>query len=70
MSFSDKLRTSLWWFLSTSKPFIINNQYKIELLYIDNVNNSAKILVTNMQDTSIREVHVIDKATGVSDGNR
>lgn len=49
MSFKDKLKDSLWYWLGTKKPFIINDQYSIELLYIDKVNNSAKIKVTNLK---------------------
>lgn len=48
MSYTDKLKDSLTWWLGRKKPFIINDQYSIELLFIDKINNSAKIKVTNL----------------------
>jgi hypothetical protein len=45
--YSDKLKTSLYWWLSKNRAFNINNEYKIELLFIDKINNSAKIQITN-----------------------
>jgi len=47
--FADKLKTSLYWWLGRSKPFIINEEYKLELLFIDKINNSAKIKITNLK---------------------
>lgn len=48
-SFAGKLTTSLYWWLGRSKPFFINDEYKLELLFVDKVNNSAKIRVTNLK---------------------
>jgi hypothetical protein len=48
-TYADKLKDSLYWWLGRKRPFIINNEYKLELLFIDKVNNSAKIRVTNIK---------------------
>ena len=55
-SFSDKLKDSLYWWLCTKKPFIINDEYKVELLYIDREHYSAKIRITNLKTGDISEV--------------
>ena len=49
ISYADKLKTQLYWWLGKRRPFIINDEYKIELLFIDRVNNSAKIQITNIK---------------------
>jgi hypothetical protein len=49
ISYADKLKTQLYWWLGRRRPFIINDEYKIELLHIDRVNNSAKIQITNLK---------------------
>lgn len=49
MDYTNKLKDSLYWWLGRKKPFIINNEYKLELLFVDKVNNSAKIRVTNLK---------------------
>lgn len=57
MSYADKLKDSLYWWLGKKKPFFINNEYKLELLFIDKINNSAKIKITNLKEgTSTEEV--------------
>lgn len=48
MDYAGKLKDSLTWWLGKRKAFIINDQYSIELLFIDKINNSAKIKVTNL----------------------
>ena len=55
VSFTGKLITSLYWWLGPKKPFIINDEYKLELLFLDRVNNSAKIRVTNLKTSQIVE---------------
>ena len=50
MSFKDKLKDTIYWWLGKKKPFIINDEYEIRLLFIDKVHNSAKIEVTNLKD--------------------
>lgn len=52
MSYANKLKDSLYWWLGKKRPFIINDEYKLELLFIDKVNNSAKIRITNLKSTS------------------
>lgn len=49
MNYENKLKDSLYWWLGKKKPFIINNEYKLELLFVDKINNSAKIRVTNLK---------------------
>ena len=49
MSYENKLVDSLYWWLGKKRPFIINNEYKLELLFVDKINNSAKIRVTNLK---------------------
>ena len=49
ISYANKLKTQLYWWLGRSRPFIINDEYKVELLFIDKVNNSAKIQITNIK---------------------
>ena len=50
MSYEGKLKTQLYWWLSKARPFIINDEYKIELLFVDRDNLSAKILITNLKE--------------------
>ena len=49
MDYANKIKDSLYWWLGRKKPFIINDEYKLELLFIDKINNSAKIRVTNLK---------------------
>ena len=48
-SYANKLKTQLYWWLSRNRPFIVNDEYKIELLFIDRNNNSANIQITNLK---------------------
>lgn len=50
VSYANKLKTQLYWWLGRRRPFVINDEYKIELLHIDKINNSAKIQITNLKD--------------------
>lgn len=59
-NYADKLKDSLFWWLGKKKPFIINNEYKIELLFIDKINNSAKIKVTNIKTDEEQVAEVQD----------
>jgi hypothetical protein len=54
MAFRDKLKDSIYWWLSKSKPFFINDEYKLELLFVDKVNNSAKIQITNLKTNVVQ----------------
>lgn len=56
MAFADKVKDSIWWWLGKKKPFIINDEYKLELLFIDKVNNSAKIRITNLKNQETQEI--------------
>ena len=55
MNYANKLKDSLYWWLSKSRPFIVNEEYKVELLFVDKVNNSAKIRITNIKTGQILE---------------
>jgi hypothetical protein len=52
---STNIKDSMYYWLGRQKPFIINDEYKLELLYIDKVNHSAKIMITNLK-TNVKEV--------------
>jgi len=60
MSYRDKLKSTLTWWLGRSKPFIINDEYEIKLLFIDKVNHSAKIEITNLKTKEIETLEVAD----------
>lgn len=53
--YAGKLKDSLMWWLGKKRPFFINNEYKLELLFVDKINNSAKIRVTNLKTGDIVE---------------
>ena len=55
MAYAGKLKTQLWWWLSKGKPFVINDEYRLELLYIDIENLSAKIMITNLKTGTTQE---------------
>lgn len=59
-SFAGKLTTSLTWWLGKKKSFSINDEYKLELLFIDKINNSAKIRVTNLKTGAVIESSAAD----------
>ena len=54
-SYANKLKDSLYWWLGKKRPFIINDEYRIELLHIDREHLSAKIRVTNIKSGEIVE---------------
>ena len=62
LDYSNNLKSSLYWWLGKKRPFIINDEYKLELLFLDKVNNSAKIQITNLK-TGI----VVESTTDVSE---
>jgi len=49
MSYVGKLKTQLFWWIKRGRPFYINDDYKIELLFIDKEHLTAKILITNLK---------------------
>jgi hypothetical protein len=59
-SYDGKLKDTLTWWLGKSKPFIVNDEYEIRLLFIDKENNSAKIEITNLK-TKLVTVEVISE---------
>jgi len=52
-SFANKLKDSLYWWLGFKRPFIVNDEYKVELLYIDRDHQSVKIRITNLKTQEI-----------------
>jgi hypothetical protein len=59
-AFANKIKDSMYWWLGRKQPFIINDEYKLELLFIDKTNNSAKIKITNIKDNTVQEIEVSD----------
>lgn len=57
-SYDGKLKDTLTWWLGKKKPFIVNNEYEIRLLFIDKINNSAKIQITNLKTNEVEELEV------------
>lgn len=55
MSYANKLKDSLYWWLGKKRPFFINDEYKLELLFVDTINMSAKIRVTNLKTGTVME---------------
>lgn len=55
MSYANKLKDSLYWWLGKKRPFFINDEYKLELLFVDTNNMSAKIRVTNLKTGTVME---------------
>jgi len=49
ISYANKLKTQLYWWLGRKRPFNINDEYEIKLIFIDKTNNSAKIQITNLK---------------------
>lgn len=67
-SYANKLKNSLTWWLGRKRPFIVNDEYQIELLFIDKINNSAKIKITNLKTgeifNSVESSNLIEDADG------
>lgn len=57
-SYKDTLKDTLTWWLGKKRPFVINNEYEIRLLFIDKINNSAKIEITNLKTKEVETVEV------------
>lgn len=64
----DKLKDSLYWWLGFNRPFIINEEYKVELLYIDKNHQSVKIRITNLKNNQIVEQDVAGDIQNVNIG--
>jgi hypothetical protein len=56
MTYANKIKDSLYWWLGKKRPFIINDEYRLDLLFIDHENNSAKIRITNLKDGTIHDM--------------
>lgn len=54
----NNIKDSIYYWLGKSKPFYINGEYKVELLFIDKINHSAKIQITNLKTNTTEEVEV------------
>jgi hypothetical protein len=65
MSYANKIKDSLTWWLGKKRSFVINDEYKLELLFIDKINNSAKIKVTNLKTGEVSQ-----SLTEVKDGEK
>lgn len=69
ISYANRLKDSLTWWLGRKRPFIVNDEYQIELLFIDKVNNSAKIKVTNLKTgEEVTNSAELFESAGVCDG--
>lgn len=49
MSFEDKVKDTFWWWLGRKKPFILNDEYKLELVWLYKEDNLAKINIFNLK---------------------
>jgi hypothetical protein len=56
--FRGKLQDTLVWWLGKKRSFNINDEYEIKLLFIDKVNNSAKIEITNLRSKTVETMEV------------
>jgi len=54
----DNIKDSIYYWLGKSRPFYINGEYKLELLFIDTKNFSAKIQITNLKTNTVEELEV------------
>lgn len=70
MSFKDRLINSLDWWLGKRNKFIINDEYSLELLFIDKVNNSAKIRITNIKTNKVNNFDMNTNVLGDEDGQK
>lgn len=52
-SYAGKLKNSLMWWLGFKRPFVVNDEYSIELLHIDHDHQSVKIRVTNLKTNEV-----------------
>ena len=54
----ENIKDSIYYWLGKSKPFFINGEYKLELLFIDKINHSAKIQITNIKTKQVETIEV------------
>lgn len=43
------IKDSMYWWLSKARPFLIGNEYKIELLEVRQRSGTVKIRITNLK---------------------
>jgi len=58
----NNITNSLYWWLNKRRPFIINDEYKIELLHVHSPQERGdfqrvKILVTNLKTNVVEEIN-------------
>lgn len=56
----ENIKDSIYYWLGKSRPFYINGEYKLKLLFIDKVNHSAKIEITNLKTKQVETLEVTD----------
>ena len=56
-----KLQDTLVWWLGKKRSFNINDEYEIKLLFIDKINNSAKIEITNLRSRAVQTMEVLNE---------
>ena len=54
----QNIKDSMYYWLGKTKPFYINGEYKLTLLFIDKINNSAKIEITNLKTKATQTIEV------------
>jgi hypothetical protein len=54
------IESTMYWWLSKGRPFIINNEYKLELITIDYKHGTAKINITNLKTQEVLETSMED----------
>ena len=59
-SYAGKLKDSLYYWLGFRRPFIINEEYRLELLYIDREHQSVKIRITNLKTEQVSSMELSD----------
>jgi len=52
-SYAGILTNSLYWWMSRKKSFIINDEYRIDLIQVNPKANTAEIKITNLQPDRI-----------------
>ena len=57
--YEGKLKTQLYyWLKKGGRPFVINNEYQIDLLFIDKEHVSVKLLITNLKTQETQEEYL------------
>ena len=56
----QNIKDTIYYWLGKSRPFNINDEYEIRLLFIDKINHSAKIEITNLKTKATETIEVSD----------